>query len=148
MTGSAIGLNNPKLDIHDLAVFLGTDNIDDDFDSKTSEACLEESSLWISETHTPQLIVLRYKRVNHAEETVTLIPTQKVTLSNNTEIEAQFITAGMDVYLNGVLTHINTVSTTDVENGVALRPPTMFGEPHVIKSLRLKAADPLNGVGR
>lgn len=78
MVGSCISINSDILDIHDLLVPLGVDNVDDVFTASASRECLKVSKEWL----------------------------RKLPLSK--------------------LDH---------------RPPTMFGEPHIIKQLRLKYAD-------
>lgn len=75
MLGATIGPMSPKLDIHDLLVLLGCDNISDEFTVTAANQCYEISDQWLRR------------------------------LAN--------ITA-------------------------AHRSPTIFGEPHVIKSLRLQ----------
>lgn len=69
MLGSVISVNSDKLDIHDMLVLMGIDNIDDEFLPEAQKECLRYSKEWVNR-------------------------------ANN-------------------------------------RPPTIFGEPHVIKSLRL-----------
>lgn len=76
MLGFVISDTSEQKDKHDLFVLLGTDNLYDEFDAKSSIACYNESVRWLT----------------------------KLTLEQRKH-----------------------------------RPPTMFGEPHVIKSLRLKA---------
>ena len=74
MLGAVISVNSDKLDIHDLLVLLGVDNIDDIFTAGAALGCYDISKIWL-------------QKLNDSE-----------------------------------LSH---------------RPPTCFGEPHVIKSLRL-----------
>lgn len=76
MLGEVISINSSKLDIHDMLVKLGVDNMDDVFTAEASSKCLVESKEWL----------------------------RKQTLVESIH-----------------------------------RPPTMFGEPHVLKSLRLKS---------
>jgi len=78
MLNAVLSVNSSQLDLHDLFVLLGTDNLYDEFTVECADACYAESVNWINK----------------------LLPAKKI--------------------------H---------------RPPTMFGEPHVIKSLRLKAAN-------
>lgn len=79
MMGTVVSSNSDALDLHDLLVPLGVDNIDDIFTAEAQAACYNASSAWLSK-----------------------LPPNK-------------------------LDH---------------RPPTMFGEPHVIKYLRLLETDP------
>ena len=69
MLGSVISVNSDKLDIHDMLVLMGIDNIDDEFLPEAQKECLRYSKEWVNRSND--------------------------------------------------------------------RPPTIFGEPHVIKSLRL-----------
>lgn len=87
MLGAVIGPMSDPMDIHDLILPLGVDNIDDIFDSNAMFACLAASKKWL----------MKIKRV--------------------------------DVQLpDGSI--LNT------------RPPTMFGEPHVVKYVRLEDLRP------
>lgn len=78
MLNSTISVNSSQLDLHDLFVLLGTDNLYDEFTVDCAVACYNESKQWIAK----------------------LLPSKKI--------------------------H---------------RPPTIFGEPMIIKSCRLKATN-------
>ena len=80
MIGSAVGPNSEILDIHDILVPMGLDNLDDIFTAEASAECLKVSRDWLKK--------LPQAKLDH-------------------------------------------------------RPPTMFGEPHVIKNLRLREVDVL-----
>lgn len=83
MLGTVISIHSSVLDIHDLLVPLGVDNINDEFTSQSQQACYNESVKWLAKVHT----------------------NRKVLYNGN--------------YIND-------------------RPPTIFGEPHIIKSLRIR----------
>lgn len=74
MLGAVIGPNSEVLDIHDMLVLMGIDNVDDVLTTEGARKCLNISTKWVSK-----------------------LPSQEL----------------------------------------AHRPPTIFGEPHVIKYLRL-----------
>lgn len=78
MLGSVLGPNSDILDLHDLFVLLGTDNLYDEFTVTCARACYDKSVTWLKKLPT--------ERKLH-------------------------------------------------------RPPTIFGEPHVIKACRLQALD-------
>jgi hypothetical protein len=85
MLGAVIGPNSDPLDIHDLILPLGVDNIDDEFNGACAAACYRASTRWLMKVR---------KAI--------------VTLPNGTLLDT--------------------------------RPPTIFGEPHVVKYERLDAA--------
>ena len=122
MLGSVISVNSDKLDIHDLSVQLGTSNLADEFTAACSDACYAESQNWLGgATYDLTIpIISGYESIINAM--LNAIP-----VTNNPE---------------GLYTHeINTFyDLAHLENNdkIFLRPATMFGEPHVLKSLRLK----------
>lgn len=83
MIGSTIGPKSDPLDIHDLIVPLGCDNLDDEFDGLCAAKCYQASKAWLMKTKK------RY-----------------VELDDGTTIDT--------------------------------RPPTIFGEPHVVKYVKLQ----------
>lgn len=87
MLGEVVGPNSNTKDIHDCLVMLDLDNLDDEFTSEASEACLVISKQWIQK-----------------------LPSESITAQSSD----------------------GTTETVTWD-----RPATMFGEPHVIKSLRL-----------
>jgi len=98
MLGKVISVNSPVLDIHDLISLLGVDNLDDEFGTEQSAACLQESINWLRKTR----IIENPISVVYGDETIII-----------------------DMY----------------------RPPSQFGEPHVIKSVRLRDSDPMTEQG-
>ena len=114
MLDAVISVNSPKKDIHDLILPLGVDNIDDDFNAECSVACWQESLYWI----------------------------RKSQLSESVQLPAAIQTAafsGRYIYGRALqdLYDANQYSAS-VYGAIATRPPALFGEGHVIKSLRLK----------
>lgn len=86
MLGTAIGPSSSQLNIHDLLVLLGRDNLNDVYTAYAASECLNISESWVNKIQHSD----RYKDVNNKL--------------------------------------------------IDLRPPTMFGEPHVIKALRVRNA--------
>lgn len=82
MNGATIGPQSDPLDIHDLILPLGCDNMDDEFNIQCANACYNASQAWLMKT------TKRYAQ-----------------LEDGTTIDT--------------------------------RPPTIFGEPHVVKYVRL-----------
>lgn len=98
MLGEVIGPHSEILDIHDLILPLGADNIDDEFGAEQAQACFEVSKRWISKINDVKFYILT------SEDIV------------NLHLTSSLFKAG---------------------DSVELRPATVFGEPHVIKSIRL-----------
>lgn len=90
MLGRVISVNSDILDIHDLIYPLGVDNIEDIFDARCEDRCLEISKLQVS-----------------------VMETYKLKDSSGNYI----LGADGDPLTN--------------------RPPTIFGEPHIIKYIRV-----------
>lgn len=55
MIGSVVGPNSNKLDIHDMLVYMGVDNIDDEFTFAASKQCLKISTLWLNKYPSAKL---------------------------------------------------------------------------------------------
>lgn len=104
MLGAVIGPQSNTLDIHDLILPLGVDNIDDEFGAAQEQACYEVSKAWISRTKQIETHII-------------------------TETEMKKYHLPSDLF--------------NVGDSVKLRPPTIFGEPHVIKSMRLSQISPV-----
>lgn len=120
MIGSAISINSNKKDTHDLLVALHTDNVDDDFDEVSSAACLDVSRKWLAKSHQSKLIKMDSR---YEQEILEVFKNSKI-----------YDTTLYQVYMS------NGFSDTDV-GYLDEKPPTMFGEPHVIKSLRVSQAN-------
>lgn len=89
MLGEVICSESDKIDIHDMLVLMGIDNVQDILTSEFYSSCYEISAAWVNKLNLSDRLV------------------------------------------------------TDTKSGktVDLRPPTMFGEPHVLKALRIAQAD-------
>lgn len=144
MLGKVVGKDSEALDVHDIIYPLGADNIDDDFTDKAAYACYNESKKWLNKT-----------RVN---ANITGVDDRYVTVSKsdygsscscgcncNSDDENEFLSL---VYGNGETIPIdeitNEIDMSKVPDSVKLnlRPSTIFGEPHVIKSIRLNDTYP------
>lgn len=130
MLSSVISVNSNKKDIHDLIYPLGVDNIDDDFDYDCETACNNESIKWLKQTNQIETMVLpKYLYFEDPE-----------TSEISGDILNTYIYDGTDSAKS--LESIYTLAF-DIDgirkssNEIYLRPPTIFGEPHVIKSIRL-----------
>ena len=122
MLGSTLSVYSDKLDIHDLNAQLHTENDSDEFTLASSVACMQESAknlgYFVINQTTP--IPLEGEKKQAVEDIFrnTVIDTEQVE-GTVTEITAY------DLYHNSG----DTVHT---------RPVSIFGEPHVLKSLRLR----------
>lgn len=123
LLGSTISINSDRLDIHDLNASLHTENADDAFTIASSSACMHESlsSLGL-------MIVNQMTSVSLDEEQKQAVENKfrSVIIDRNDGVDPPVEVSLYDIYhsVNGDTVHI--------------RPITMFGEPHVLKSLRLK----------
>ena len=122
MLGSTISTNSGSLDIHDLNASLHTENDSDEFTLASSVACLNVSAAYIGYALANQrtAIPLEGEKKQAVEDFFKSIVIDK----DETSEEVTDITL-YDIYHN----------TGDM---VYIRPITMFGEPHVLKSLRLR----------
>lgn len=129
MLGSTISINSDSLDIHDLSVSLGTPNMADEFTAACSEACLNVSKQWLgkydSTIDVPDIYVGKLE---------TLL---NISIVSTIDGESIYHTSGEEPQpievntLYDLLTKINN-------NKVFIEPPSMFGEAHVLKALRLQ----------
>ena len=122
MTGSTISVNSSKLDIHDLAVQLGTTTTSDSFTPACSEACLNESM-----NDTKGYMYQSMNINDFSAEAIEILKTISLIYNSDT-VE--------DLYSDTVITLYDLIRNVNIGR-VYDRPPTMFGEPHVLKSLRL-----------
>lgn len=117
MLGSVISVNSDKRDIHDLILPLGVDNIDDDFDAKCEQACFTTSQEWIKRNHEAEYVSL--------ESSIATTALSYLGQCNVYGVDLQSVYNANKYHNGGVPAFLN-------------RPPTMFGEPHVVKSVRLQ----------
>lgn len=133
MLGSVISVDSDKKDIHDLIYPLGVDNIDDDFDYAAEDACNKESIKWLKSSNQVATETLSnyfyYENPDTHEESGILCDTWfQDGKDQPTELSYVYTS---EYSLFGSETAKKPV------NAIYLRPPTIFGEPHVIKSIRL-----------
>lgn len=113
MLGEVISINSDKLDIHDMLVLMNLDNIDDDFTVAASKMCYKISSEWIAKLPDSTDTI-----VQSSESPCDQCPCKDCCTCRETN---------------------ENISTTTVT--ICKRPPTIFGEPHVLKYLRIKYAE-------
>lgn len=114
--GFVISVQSDKKDIHDLIYPLGVDNIDDDFDSKAAAACYGQSVSWIKRKNLSKMIAIPAEYKEKMEEL----------MSERTILDESLY----DIYMR------NEVNGTP--GAIDIRPATIFGEPHVVKAIRLE----------
>lgn len=122
MLGSTISIYSDKLDIHDLNASLHTPNDGVAFTLASSVACMNESASSIGYAMANQrtAIPLEGEKKQAVEDFF-----RSIVIGTDEATEPPTDITLYDIY------H----STGDM---VYIRPITMFGEPHVLKSLRLK----------
>lgn len=123
MLGSTISVNSDKLDIHDLSVQLNTVTDGDTFTQACSEACLAESK------NVCNGFIYSNMNIN-SFSAATIADMKNIKLAYNTDTVE-------DLYSDTVITLYDLCRNVTIST-VFDRPPTMFGEPHVLKSLRLQ----------
>ena len=132
MLGAVISVNSDKKDIHDVIKPLGVDNIDDDFDFDCEAACNAESLKWLRQSNQVATMPIPYE-FEHDDET------GRVSFIEDYLANTYFLDG---TSTRRTLEYVYSTSYTDLvgikpDNSFYLRPPTIFGEPHVIKSIRL-----------
>ena len=110
MLGSTISVNSDNLDIHDLCVQLGVHESVDTFTSACSQACLDVSTSCLGANASIDYIDIPEKYKADMED----------------------VLKQMSLY--------EWYHSPIVGEKICKRPPTMFGEPHVLKALRLRQA--------
>lgn len=112
MIGSVIGPKSNLLDIHDLISMLGVDNIDDEYGAEQETACYEASKRWILQTKQDKEIQI-----------------------DNTDDK-------LKDKISEIYKTLSLIPPEFAQNTIKIRPPSIFGEPHVIKYLRLAELPP------
>jgi hypothetical protein len=131
--GSVISVSSDKYDIHDLEVSLGTSNFSDTFTDACSAACLRVSKQWLGNN------VIDFQYGNTIDVPDIFIGKMSEWLA----IPIESTIDGQPIYLDENQHPIEVSTLWDLCVGVNgtkvyIRPPAMFGEPHVIKALRLQ----------
>lgn len=116
MLGATIGVQSDPRDIHDLIYPLGVDNVDDIFDAKAAKACWDTSLRWIQRTRETKFISIPPALKDTIEAYLRACPIYDTTL--------------YDIYSYNHL-------PSGMYGAINERPATMFGEPHVVKQVRL-----------
>lgn len=131
MLGSVISVNSDKRDIHDLIFPLGVDNIADDFDDACMQACFDES-------------FKRIRQINGCESID--LPAYADVIADKLRTVHILDTDDRPKSLYSIYSNAYTISSSlfspivKAANQILSHPPTIFGEPLIIKSLRLKQA--------
>ena len=163
MLGIPISVNSDTRDIHDLLVSLNADNLDDEYTGKAQTACFKESDRWLKKTRDAEMVQLSFTMLGYKVNDF-VVPRNKLIYIKDIhgiskEVAAESIVAGDNIYytkditINGMpfndkYSHIEPSRIEKVRfiseyESIPLRPPAMFGEPHVLKSLRLKKFTPV-----
>ena len=140
MLGAVVSVMSPTLDIHDVIHPLGVDNVDDWFLGDQSLACFKASEYWV-------------RRVEY-EDSVRFSPMKLDASQTEFNVHPDYIAPEMpeDVMEYGVRIRYTAKalqgdhSVTYIADDINNRPPTMFGEPHVIKHIRINILDPMQEV--
>lgn len=133
LLGSVISVGSDKLDIHDLEASLGVSNFSDKFTNACSEACLRISKQWLG----TNLDDFPYGNTIDVPEIFVGKMSEWLAISVDSTINGEPIYFDENQHPIEVSTlwdlceHVNGRQVYD-------RPPTMFGEPHVLKALRLQ----------
>jgi len=140
MLGTVVSVMSNTLDIHDIIEPLEVDNEDDLFEGEQSIACYKVSEEW-----NRKVTVLEEERFSPL-----VLSKQKTKIPINEEWVASEVPS--DVMKNGVYIQYTADKLEDEEGKtvynpklINLRPPTVFGEPHVIKYIRIHVLDPMVG---
>lgn len=110
MLGHVVNDNSDVKDRHDFLVKLNTDNMDDEITADAQIVCYNFSLQWVNKLN-------KTVRIEYLDEN----------LEEYAESEKSQINSELEFW--GV--------SKDESGNIISRPPTMFGEPHVIKLLRL-----------
>lgn len=148
MICSTVSSESDIRDRHDLLVLLGEDNVDDELTESAMQKCYEISKAWIAKLPAVSMDT-RWQWVQK------LNPVQQnLIVSWISESTEKTTFEAMQLMLSNPSQWLQSLSPSRkkaVESWVAAlpltplndhRPPTMFGEPHVIKSLRINALVP------
>ena len=134
MLGAVISVNSDKRDIHDLILPMGVDNIDDDFNDICMAACYRESFKRIKQLNLCSSISLP----SYTSEKTNILQNAYIPDSGDhpKSLNTIYSTAYTisDIWNSGISDIVKSA------NNVLTRPPAMFGEPHIIKSIRLQQA--------
>jgi hypothetical protein len=129
MLGSTISINSDSLDIHDLSVSLGTSNMSDEFNAACSKACLEVSKQWLgkydSTIDVPEIYVGKLENFLNIR-IISTLGGESIYYTSGEDPQPIEVNTSYDLF-----TKVNT-------NKIYIEPPSMFGEAHVLKALRLQ----------
>lgn len=135
MLGYPISINSNKKDIHDLIYPLGVDNIDDDFNADCMAACNSVSLAWVrSKTLNAAFTIPE----NYQTAITDLLSGFWFDNGTNAPQKEMISVYSAPFAYNYDISDPSKEYVFKSANTVCDRPPTIFGEPHIIKSNRLK----------
>ena len=135
MLGYPISINSNKKDIHDLIYPLGVDNLDDDFNADCMVACNIVSLAWIrSKTLNAAFTIPE----NYRTAITDLLSDFWFNNGTNAPQKEMISVYSAPFAYNYDISDPSKEYVFKSANTVCDRPPTIFGEPHIIKSNRLK----------
>ena len=124
LLGTVISVHSDKKDIHDLIYPLGVDNIDDVFTAEAMSACNAESIQWIRRSNQVDTMTIPSEYITSIESMLT-----DFYMIDGTDSPTELYTVYNTAY--------DIVGTKQAKE-IYMRPPTIYGEAHVIKSIRLR----------
>lgn len=171
MLGEVISINSDYRDIHELIKPLGLDNIDDVFTKCASNKCYRISTQWVNKHSHSEFSektvcltgefqygtdaeVAELLRQNSVPYTFSFVPSVNYVVVGSAEgsepnehIIDSARSYGVEILPESQLILALQTISVSVTGGVAkrdlpVRPPTMFGEPHVMKAVRLLEVNP------
>lgn len=161
MLGSVVSVLSPTLDIHDIIEPLNVDNVDDLFQGIKPEKRHLEVKFWESDKGKPSTACLQVskewmKKIQLKEE-IQFAPIELSSETTEFFVHPDWIAPQIDEDAVDLVSGIKIRYTADklegdgrvvyVPHKIDMRPPTMFGEPHIIKHIRVNLLDPMREVG-
>jgi hypothetical protein len=143
MLGSVVSVLSPILDIHDIIEPLHVDNEDDLFESEQSIACYKVSEEWNRKAIVNEEV--RFSPIKlDAQITEFYIHPEWVA----PQIEEDVLDYGL--YIKYVTDILDDEEGNSIYNPqlINLRPPSPFGEHHVVKYIRIHLLDPMAEVSK
>ena len=140
MMGQVVGPNSTDADRHYFLVGIGYDNIDDEITSGSQVACYKMSKQWVDKLSSVYRTPIEFE---YDEQVFTAELKNGTLVIDNVRTDIIAAINSGKIYLpesSGVAFEPGTAIVSGMETRVGvtyLRPPTMFGEPHVIKQIRL-----------
>jgi len=138
MLGPVISVSSPIPDIHDVIEPIDADNEDDFFEGYQSIACYKVSRDWNHRVVHKEEARFFPLRLNNTKVDILLHPEWLAP-----QIDESIIEDGVIIRYTGDGLANDKGQMVYTPNLINLRPPTMFGEPHVVKAIRISMLDPM-----